>query len=321
MNETKNTLIRREHWGSICYSKQNDEFWAYKDNENTHTLLRKPLSVGWLITSKCDFKCIHCYGNCEDISGSELSTVECLRLLDIFKNNQIMRIAISGGEPLLRNDLFLILQQSFAYNFGIVLSTNGILVKDDHFDVLKKCTRVEISLDASNSKTHTQIRIATKSPEDSWNELIEIIKNCRIAGIKIRILTTINALNQYELVELFNIINAFNIDEWGISWVLPIGRAKSVYNKIKPSTEVVNKQMDFILKENSKLTIRYSCRGDDFSKYYFLVFPNGQIGTEDLISGEKKLFGSVFNNEISKIWNNDNFNISQHYSKWIRKSF
>lgn len=92
-----------------------------------------PLTAHLELTYRCNFKCLHCYlGHAR---SDELETAEVLSLLDALSRAGTMFLTISGGEPLLRQDLPAILAHGKRKNFLIRLFTNGSLVDDDMVDL------------------------------------------------------------------------------------------------------------------------------------------------------------------------------------------
>lgn len=86
-------------------------------------------SVIWLLTYRCNLNCIHCYE--QGTSSEELTTEDCLKIIDKLERAGKPLLFISGGEPLLREDLIKLLEELKGRGFRVILSTNGTLISDE----------------------------------------------------------------------------------------------------------------------------------------------------------------------------------------------
>jgi len=89
-----------------------------------------------------------CYGNAEQLPRNALSLSECLRVVNAIKDAGIMRVVISGGEPLLLPHLPQVVQALTMKDISVVVGTNGTFLSDENIEAFRGCTRIEISLDA-----------------------------------------------------------------------------------------------------------------------------------------------------------------------------
>ena len=120
-----------------------------------------PYHVVWEVTTRCNLNCIHCYASSVDSPQAELTTVEGKRLLDqIATNEEIRMIVITGGEPLLRKDIFEIIEYAGKLGFQIIFSTNGTLLTPDMAKDLARLgvANFSISLDGYTEACHESIR-------------------------------------------------------------------------------------------------------------------------------------------------------------------
>lgn len=228
-----------------------------------------------------------------------------------------MRVVISGGEPLLRDDIFEIIERLVAGGVSVVLGTNGSFITSENVHKLKICTRVEISLDGSTSTSNNSIRPSRLKKGNAWQETLRALKLCLKHNVKLRVLTAINAQNQSEIVKIAIYLNNLGVSDWALSWTIPAGRARFIFDKLRPLQEIVEKGVTTARAIYPHMTIRYSHRTESFSRFYCLIMPDGQIGTEDVSLGTKVLFGSLLTQPIESIWNAENYNLAQHFEKWV----
>jgi radical SAM protein with 4Fe4S-binding SPASM domain len=120
-----------------------------------------PYHVVWEVTTRCNLNCIHCFASSIASAQDELTTQEGKRLLDqIAEIDKFRMIVITGGEPLLRKDIFELVEYAGKLGFRIVFSTNGTLLTTDMARDLAKLGVVNfsISLDGYTSQCHESIR-------------------------------------------------------------------------------------------------------------------------------------------------------------------
>jgi MoaA/NifB/PqqE/SkfB family radical SAM enzyme len=146
----------------------------------------------WEITKNCNLKCLHCIlgGSC----GQDMSTQDSLRVISRIVQLGGKNLRITGGEPLMRKDLGLIIQEAHASGLVLDLITNGTMV-DDYF--LKKNRKyiqhLAISIDGLK-QVHEYLR-----GKDTYGESIQSIKKVLDAGIDLSVYITVHSLNENSL--------------------------------------------------------------------------------------------------------------------------
>ncbi len=180
----------------------------YVRSDREFTDISRPL-IFWNITYRCNLKCIHCYINAiQGLSRDELTTEEALRVVDDAHELRTPLLIISGGEPLIREDITEIMRRAGDYGIRISLSTNGTLITRDWALRLKELNvqYVGISIDSPIPEVHDKIRGVL----GAWDLAIKGIKNVMEVGIPVGIRTTVTKLN---------IDHAPEVVELAINWV------------------------------------------------------------------------------------------------------
>src|SRR5713226_3481855 len=121
----------------------------------------RPLSVHFDLTYRCNERCVHCYLDHDD--HGELTTAECLKVLDDLASSGTLFLTFSGGEIFLRPDLYEILAAARRLHFDISLKTNALLVTPERAGRLRELgvRRVQISVYSDIPAVHDAI---TKVP-------------------------------------------------------------------------------------------------------------------------------------------------------------
>src|SRR4030066_1825856 len=121
-----------------------------------------PKWIAWEITRRCNLKCIHCRSSSEiEVKGHpDFSTQEAFRIIDDIISYAKPVIVLSGGEPLLRKDVFEVARYGTEKGLRMCLATNGTLVDDKICEKIKDSgiKIVSLSLDGSEESVHDNFR-------------------------------------------------------------------------------------------------------------------------------------------------------------------
>jgi radical SAM protein with 4Fe4S-binding SPASM domain len=183
----------------------------------------------WEITTRCNLSCIHCHTSGGTEFKNELTTEEGKQLisqLGEIKDFQMM--AYTGGEPLVREDLFELLAFSKSVGFANTLATNATLVDDDISFKLKRNGVViaAVSLDGIEAETHDKIR----NKKGAFEQALSGIRSLHKAGILLHINITAMNYNMEELKRLLQLVEELGTGILLMYQLVPVGRGKKIEN-------------------------------------------------------------------------------------------
>jgi radical SAM protein with 4Fe4S-binding SPASM domain len=170
-----------------------------------------PYHVVWEVTTRCNLDCIHCYAGSVDSTRAELSTVEGKQLLDqIAGIDKFRMIVITGGEPLLRKDIFELVEYAGKLGFRIIFSTNGTLLTPGMAQDLARLGVVNfsISLDGFTPECHESIR---RKP-GSFQGAIDGLKAAAKTGVCLQVNFTAMRRNLPELPGVIDLAESLKAD-------------------------------------------------------------------------------------------------------------
>lgn len=180
--------------------------------------------VIWNLTRTCNLLCMHCYTNstCKPFAG-ELSTQEVFSTMDDLKRYRVPVLILSGGEPLLRSDIYAIGQRAKAMGFYVGLSTNGTLIDSANIGRLAEIgfDYVGISLDGVGKRHEDVRRIA-----GCYEKSLQAIRLCRDAGIKVGVRFTLSERNAADLGDMLELVEREQIAKFYLSHLNYSGRGK-----------------------------------------------------------------------------------------------
>jgi MoaA/NifB/PqqE/SkfB family radical SAM enzyme len=134
-----------------------------------------PVVIVWNFTNQCNLNCLHCHqDSCPTSNQAELNTSQALKVVDNLANAGISILTFSGGEPLVRPDLYEVIKYANGKGIFCTISSNGTLITPEVPEKLHRAgiKSVEIGLDGVSAKTHDFLR---NSP-GSFDAAIEGIK-------------------------------------------------------------------------------------------------------------------------------------------------
>ena len=120
-----------------------------------------PKWIAWETTQRCNLRCVHCRCSSETTSSEgDFTTEEGKRLLDEIASFSKPVVVLSGGEPLMRSDIFEIAEYGTSIGLRMCMATNGALVTDEVCAKMKQADikMVSLSLDGSSAAVHDDFR-------------------------------------------------------------------------------------------------------------------------------------------------------------------
>ncbi len=210
---------------------------------------KKPVVV-WNVGRRCNLRCIHCYSqsNDQDYSG-ELTTEEGFALIDDLAQFGSPVLLFSGGEPLMRPDLFELIAHARSKGMRAVLSTNGTLITKEIAQKLKDfdLSYVGVSLDGLE-KIHDSFR----GKKGAFKDAINGLRNCQEVGIKVGLRFTINKKNVEDIPGIFQLLRDENIPRVCFYHLVYSGRGTEII-KEDLSHDDTRATVDLLMRETKQL--------------------------------------------------------------------
>ncbi len=186
--------------------------------------------ISWNVTNECDLRCVHCYRDAGEKAKDELNTQEGKTLLQQIAQAGFKIMIFSGGEPLMREDIFELVEYATQLGLRPVFGTNGILITSEIAQKLKSsgAAAMGISLDSIHPEKHDEFR----GLPGTFQKTIEGIKNCREAGLKFQIHTTVIDWNYDEIEDITDMAIELGASAHHVFFLVPTGRAVSLTENI-----------------------------------------------------------------------------------------
>jgi heme b synthase len=190
-----------------------------------------PKWIAWEVTGRCNLKCIHCRASASiDAEEGDFTTEEAKRILDDIRSFSNPVIVLSGGEPLLRKDIWEIAKHGTDKGLRMCMATNGTLVTDRVCEKMKEAgiRMVSLSLDGSTSEIHDNFR----NQIGAFKGTLRAAKLFKKHGIPFLINSSFTKRNQEDIPKVFKLAKELGAAAWYMFLIVPTGRGKEIMNEL-----------------------------------------------------------------------------------------
>jgi radical SAM protein with 4Fe4S-binding SPASM domain len=222
----------------------------------------RPIVV-WTVTRQCNLHCIHCYSNSSDkYYPGEISAKEAEKIIFNLAKFKIPVLLFSGGEPLLRGDLFQINAFAKGMNLRTVLSTNGTLITSQMAKRIKEqgFDYVGVSFDGIGSNNDR-----FRGSAGAFNLALTGIRNLIRVKQKTGLRFTITKHNYLDIPEIFKLAEQENIERICFYHLVYSGRSKILPNRLSEAEEGVPGRGSRINKDNLSHSETRQCLDDIYA--------------------------------------------------------
>jgi radical SAM protein with 4Fe4S-binding SPASM domain len=273
--------------------------------------------VAWELTRNCNLNCLHCRARSD--SGpfkNELSLAECKNVIDQLLTFSSPTVILTGGEPLLRPDMFEIIEYGKAKGLRMVIAINGTLLDAEKAARLKEggILRVSMSLDGKDSASHDGFRRV----EGSFDWVIKAAGILSNIALPFQINTTVTRLNLGQLDEIYRLVRTIGAVAWHVFLLVPVGRGEGLKGE-ELNAGMYEEVLEWLysVEKEGLLEIKVTCA----PHYYRIVKQKGETPkSAGCLAGKSFLFisnqgiaqpcgylevaaGDVRKETIERVWN------------------
>jgi radical SAM protein with 4Fe4S-binding SPASM domain len=228
-----------------------------------------PKWIAWEITRRCNLRCVHCRSSSQlEVEGHpDFSLDEAKRVLDDIRSYASPVVVLSGGEPLLRPDVFDIASYGTTLGLRMCLATNGSLVTADTCrQIIESGIRmVSLSLDGSTAAVHDDFR----NQPGAFDGVMNAIRLFNAHNIDFLVNSSFTRRNQDEAPKIYQLVKSLGATAWYLFMIVPTGRGEEIMAELIPPDEyeaMLNWHYD-MEKEEDELLVRPTCA----PQYYRVV--------------------------------------------------
>jgi radical SAM protein with 4Fe4S-binding SPASM domain len=277
--------------------------------------LEWPVDVAYLeVTNTCNLSCVHCYKTAGEPLSRELTTQEWMSIIDELKELGILTIAVTGGEPFMREDIFDILEYIAGNTIRLAIFTNGTLLTPDDIEQLRKINpeKVVVSIDGATEETHERIR-----GKGTFRKTLETIDLLVKNGLPVRTNTVIYTGNAAELHQVAAMLLERGVQEMIFDRLMDTGRGGEHGEMIPPleaGETITDHLREFEKEASQKLELKFTSDiGEADVSYSFCgigtsmitLKANGDVVLCPVLSGPQFTAGNVNDVSLKELWLTD----------------
>lgn len=217
----------------------------------------RPSLISWNLTRKCNLRCPHCYMDGGTAEERELTTDECLALIDEMQRLGTEMLILTGGEPLLRRDIYKIAQTASAKGLWVVMGTNGVLVNEYVADKMLECgvKGVGISIDSIDPEKHNRFR----GGPNAWEHSVRALEICKRKGLEVLVQTTVMDFNREEIPELIAFAREKGAWSFNLYFLVQTGRGQKLNDLSAPQTDAMLRELVDMQDDYRPMLVRSKC--------------------------------------------------------------
>jgi AdoMet-dependent heme synthase len=203
---------------------------AYHDQRMVHADFNMaPFTIAWEVTRACAFACKHCRADAQhQRDPNELTTEEGYRLIDSLVEFGSPILIFTGGDPMMRRDLFDLSRYAAQKGLRCSLTPTATALPTPNRLLQAKAAgirRIALSLDAPAPKTHDDFR----QVPGAWERTMQILHNAKEADLSVQVNTTVSTFNGDQLPDMVPFIQEVEAVQWSVFFLVPTGRAQAQY--------------------------------------------------------------------------------------------
>ncbi len=186
----------------------------------------------WLafeITPRCNLNCVHCRTNASMNLQEKLNYDEIVRIIDEIAGEFKPVVVLTGGEPLLREDVFDIAEHVRKKGMRVGLATNGTLVDEDNVEKIKEHFDVaSLSIDGSDASIHDNFR-GVKGAFDATIKAAGLFKDI---GLSFIVNSSFTKRNQHDIENTYKLAKKIGASAWYMFMIVPTGRGEEISDEL-----------------------------------------------------------------------------------------
>ena len=234
------TALRRERFGALAYDFGTRRLSFVRRRaqavrslaDEFETGLDAPICLTWELTYACNLACVHCLSSSGRRDPRELSTAECMAVIDELERMQVFYVNVGGGEPTVRRDFWELVDYAVAHQVGVKFSTNGSRITPEIASRIAGTdyVDVQVSLDGATAQVNDRVR-----GSGSYATAIRAMENLADAGFDGFKLSVVVTRENVAQLDAFKALADRYHAQLRLTRLRPSGRGADVWDELHPT--------------------------------------------------------------------------------------
>jgi radical SAM protein with 4Fe4S-binding SPASM domain len=209
-----------------------------------------PRRIYWELTRACNLRCLHCRAIPTELaSPDDLPTHVCLDIMEQIAEVCKSAVVLTGGEPLLREDIFDLAAYGKFLGLRMGLATNGTLVTALEAKRIQEAgfDRVGISIDGPDAITHDAFR----QMPGAFEGAIAGIRHLKERGMYVQVNTSVTTHNAHLLEEILELMHLLRVDAWHLFLLVPVGCGLQIAEKMQVEAREYERILNWLYEKST----------------------------------------------------------------------
>ncbi|MFO0552698.1 MAG: radical SAM protein [Polyangiaceae bacterium] len=239
------------------------------------------LVVVWNVCRHCNMTCPHCYVAAGGRpSPGDLDTADALKVIDALADASVSTLIVSGGEPLLREDVFTLLERARERGLSVQLSSNGVLIDAE---VARRLGEVGVAYVGVSIDGPAALNDDYRGLEGGFDRAVAALEHVRAAGLRAGLRTTLTRRNHSVLPDMLELARK-KADRFYVSHLVYAGRGLKMMTEDLSRAET-RQSLEWLFGESARLVaegdpLRIVTGGNDSASPLFLHWVEDNYGSE-----------------------------------------
>jgi mycofactocin radical SAM maturase len=212
--------------------------------------LDAPICLTWELTYACNLSCVHCLSSSGRRDPGELSTSECMAVIDELERMQVFYVNIGGGEPTVRPDFWELIDYAAAHHVGVKFSTNGVMITPEVARRLATSDYVDVQLSLDGATAEVNDAVRGPGSYATAMRAMENLATAGFTGFKISVVMTRHNVGQLDAFKAM--ADRFDA-QLRITRLRPSGRGADVWEELHPTAAQQRELYDWLLAHGEQV--------------------------------------------------------------------
>lgn len=273
-----------------------------------------PLRVLAEVTTRCNLQCQHCAISAGAGNGIDMKKEDLFQFVETLSESGTRHFEITGGEPLVRKDIFDIINKCCDNFYEVVLATNGTLITREVAKKLAEITNilVQVSLDSHNAAFHDTFR----GVKGAFDKAVQGIYNLVSEGVFTRVEVTVTEDNIRDFEEILLLANELGVRGINFDIARNTGRGKKLeihpddaLKWMKEIDNVANKYSNLLSIFYERTRSEFTSRDCGAGRTMWVVGPTGNVRPCTYLNEDYLMCGNVLKDEFHNVFSGERASI------------
>jgi mycofactocin biosynthetic radical S-adenosylmethionine protein MftC len=218
--------------------------------EHFESGLDAPICLTWELTYACNLACVHCLSSSGRRDPRELTTAECLAVIDELQRMQVFYVNIGGGEPTVRSDFWEIVEYATGHDVGVKFSTNGSRISAEAAKRLAASDYVDVQISIDGATAAVNDRVRGHGSFATAMRAMRRLSDAGMRGFKVSVVMTRENVDQLDAFKA--IADEFDA-QLRITRLRPSGRGADVWDELHPTAAQQRQLYEWLLAHGEQV--------------------------------------------------------------------